>query len=357
MSPNTAVKQSKKIIGSGEIDLFELIQSLWQEKILIVTITAVVTALALTYALTATPVYRAQTSLVPPLAYAIQGYNEGHIENFKEIEFDIESVYKVFLDNLISSRLRTTFFENIYLPSLSADEIDSNRDNLFKNFNKTITVKPSDSDNHPDLYYVTAELSDPVSAADLVNEYIEMAVSATKIELRKNIEAKKKVRINTLKLQIKSLIEAAKREREDKIKQLKEALYVADSIGLDVQSLQSDKASLGGNRYIDNDLIYTRGAKALRAQLGVLEERASDESFIPGLSGIKTQLEILQAYQLDDTNISVVTIDEAARVSNTPIKPRKILIVAVAVILGGMLGVFAALIRSMLRKRKHSLAE
>ena len=45
---------------ADEIDLFELFQSIWQERILIVIITAVVTVLALIYALAATPIYQVQ---------------------------------------------------------------------------------------------------------------------------------------------------------------------------------------------------------------------------------------------------------------------------------------------------------
>jgi len=116
----------------------------------------------------------------------------------------------------------------------------------------------------------------------------------------------------------------------------------------------SDKASLGGNRYIDNDLIYTRGAKTLRAQLDILEKRTSDEPFIAGFRELNTQLELLKAFSLDDSNVSVVEIDETAEVPTTPIKPKKSLIVAVGIVLGGMLGVFAALIRSMIRKRKNA---
>src|SRR5699024_2748187 len=164
-----------------------------------------------------------------------------------------------------------------------------------------------------------------------------------------------KVRVNALSIQKKALLGTAKQEREDQVKLLKGALYIAESIDLEGASPLSDKASLGGNRYIDNDLIYTRGAKTLRAQLAVLEKRSSDEPFIPGFRELNTQLELLRAYKLNDADVSVVTIDEAAEVPTAPIKPKKSLIVAVGIVLGGMLGVFAALIRSMIRKRKNAI--
>jgi len=366
----TTPNQSYNTIDD-EIDLFELFQSLWQEKVLIVLITAIVTAVALAYALTATPIYQTQASLVPPPAYAIQGYNEGRVDNRRKssernrdgsqeqgIEarvFEVEDVYNIFKRNLNSLRLRTAFFEDIYVPSLSAEEQKKERDSLLNAFNKVLSVKQGDPKSDPELYRVTVTLDEPAVAADWIQQYIERTIAATKLELKRNIEAERNVRINALSSQIQSLLNTAKREREDQINLLKEALYIAESIGLESPSTLSDKASLGGNRYIDNDLIYTRGAKTLRAQLDVLEKRASDEPFIAGFRELNTQLQLLQNYQLDDSNVSVVTIDEAAEVPSIPIKPNKKLIVAVGIVLGGMLGVFAALIRSMIRKRKQTL--
>ena len=354
-----------------EIDLFELFQSLWQEKILIVLVTAVVTVLALIYALTATPIYQTQATLVPPPAYAVQGYNEGRMEAFRGVSekgkdgasdnsakaFTVDDIFKVYLSNLNSLQLRNSFFEEVYLPSLSAEQQKNSRESLLKTFNKILSVKQGDPKTNPNLYQVSVELDNPDEAASWVTQYIDRATTATKLELKKNIEAEQSVRINALSSQITSLLDTAKKEREDQMNLLKEALYIAESIGLENASPQSDKASLGGNRYIDNDLIYTRGAKTLRAQLAVLEKRSSDEPFIPGFREMNTQLELLRAYKLNDADVSVVTIDEAAEVPTAPIKPKKSLIVAVGIVLGGMLGVFAALIRSMIRKRKNASAQ
>lgn len=358
MNPSSMPNQPSSQPGySGEIDLFDLFQSLWKEKILIVLVTAVFTALAVIYALTATPIYQAHSSLMPPSAAAIQGYNQGRVKELSEKLLTVEDIYKTFKKNLTSSRLRTAFFEDVYLPSLSAEKQKINRDALLKRFNTILSVKKGAANADPEPYTVTVELDDPVVAAEWVQDYIERAITATKLELRNTIEAEQKVRVNALSIQKRALLGTAKQKREDQVKMLKEALYIAESIDLEGSSPLSDKASLGGNRYIDNDLIYTRGAKTLRAQLAVLEKRSSDEAFINGFRELNTQLEILQAYALDDSSVAVVDIDEAAEVPSTPIKPNKKLIVAVGVVLGGMLGVFAALIRSMIRRRKNVRAQ
>lgn len=69
MNPSSMPNQPSSQPGySGEIDLFDLFdlfQSLWKEKILIVLVTAIFTALAVIYVLTATPIYQAHSSLMP----------------------------------------------------------------------------------------------------------------------------------------------------------------------------------------------------------------------------------------------------------------------------------------------------
>lgn len=372
MSPHTTPTPTSTV-NANEIDLFELIQSLWQEKVLVVIMTAIFTVLALAYALLATPIYQTQATLVPPPAYAIQGYNEGRMEAFQTISdkdrgkdkesvsvntvkiFTVDDVYQVFKNNLNSLQLRNRFFDEVYVPSLTAEERESTRESLLRQFNSILSVTQGSPQDNPDLYRVSVELDDPETAADWVKQYIDYAIAATKLEIKSNIEAEQKLQIDALTVKAASLLQTAQKERQDQINLLKEALYIAESIGLEIPTALSDKASLGGARYIDNDLIYTRGAKTLRAQLQILENRVSDEPFIKGYRELKTHLGLLKAYTLDDTQTSVVVVDEAAEVPTAPIKPKKTMIVAVGIVLGGMLGIFVALVRIAIRARKKAL--
>ncbi len=61
----TPTPVSQPPVFDDEIDLFELAQSIWQERILVVIVTAAVTVLALIYALVATPVYQTASILKP----------------------------------------------------------------------------------------------------------------------------------------------------------------------------------------------------------------------------------------------------------------------------------------------------
>lgn len=84
----------------------------------------------------------------------------------------------------------------------------------------------------------------------------------------------------------------------------------------------------------------------------MLELRKNDDAFIPELRDLQGQLQKLQSLKIIKTDFGVVTIDQAA-VYGDKIKPKKSIILAVAGVLGLMLGIFIALIRRAVKNRRQ----
>src|SRR5690554_1711526 len=255
--------------NSDEIDLFELIESIWKEKLLVILITAAVTAIALTYALTTEPTYQASTTFFQPPANAIQSYNLGR----KAADFDeysITDIYDIFLTNLNSQQLRSEFFNEVYLPSLSVEQ-QASLSALRNGFNNTLTVKQADPKGNKHLYQVTVELNDAEKAANWANLYLQKAITISKQEIEKNIATEIDTQKQFIKLKIDNLLAKAKIERQDKIICLKEALNIAKAIGLENPSLPAGKTTEEGANYTDRNLTYLRGSKALQSQIQTLE--------------------------------------------------------------------------------------
>ena len=63
----------------------------------------------------------------------------------------------------------------------------------------------------------------------------------------------------------------------------------------------------------------------------------------------------LRSLQVDASNLKLVSIDQLAVEPLRPIKPKKALILALGLVLGGMLGLFIALIRNMVRRKPDML--
>ena len=338
---------------SDEIDLVELFQNLWQQKLLIMAITVVVTAVAAAYAFLTTPVYETKAGVLPPQLSDIAGYNLGRKEASLN-KFSVSGIYSIFKDNLLSGTLKRQFFHEVYLPTLTPEKRAIEQDKLWKEFGQILTVKAPDKKNRSDYYEVMVDYKSPELAAEWVNHYIDMAAKKTELDMQKNVLSEVVVRKAVIEKQIDSLRITAKNRREDRIIRLREALVVAESVGLDAPQVVAGRTSSNGDlaQFIDGNLMYMRGAKAIRAELAVLEKRENDDPFIGELRGLENQLDFLRKIDVNPDDVSVFTLDSRAEVPETPVKPKKAIILALGMILGGMLGVFATLIRSMVKKRK-----
>lgn len=339
--------------AADEIDLVELFQSLWQQKLLIIAFTVATTLAAAAFAFLSTPVYETQAGVLPPRLSDIASYNLGRSEA-KLAEFKVSDVYAVFKTNLLSDSLKRSFFREAYLPALPADKTSGAQDKLWEGFNKTLTVKAPDIKNNPDFYEVTVTHESPEQAAEWVNTYIAMAAKKTEEDMQDNVLTEIAAKGQVFERQIDASRITAQKRREDRIARLREALVVAEAVGFDAPQVVAGKTSSDGDlaQFIDGNLMYMRGAKAMRAELAVLEKRENDDPFIAELRGLENQLDFLKKIDVNPDNVSVFTLDSAAEVPETPVKPKKAIILALGIILGGMLGVFVALIRSMLKKRE-----
>ncbi len=340
-----------------EIDLVELAKALWSQKLIIITATIAGAAIALAYALLSSPIYEAKATVLPPLLSNIAAYNAGRTDpsaNQSQLKpFTTDEVYAVFTRNLKSLSLRRSFFESVYIPSLGETAKAAPRDQLWSEFNKVLSIKTPDK-QRPELIEVAVQLSEPERAASWANELISNAAEASERDMQLNVSSEVEIRIRSVERRIASLRSTAEQRREDRIAILKEALVVAKAVGMNSPQVTAGRTSSNDelSEFIDGSLTYMRGAKAIEAEMKVLEARESDDPFIPELRSSQEQLSFLKKIDVSPENVSVFTLDSAAEVPDTPIKPKKPLIVALGLVLGGMLGVFVALIRVLVRRKE-----
>ncbi len=344
-------QQRNRACDSDEIDLLELFQNLWQQKSLILAFTLVALISAAAFAFLTPPEYEAKAGVLPPSLGDIAAYNVGGGE-LNLSEFNVSDIYAVFKTNLLSGALKRTFFDETYLPALPADKrVDTAQDKLWEEFNKTLTVKAPDIKNKPDFYEVTVEHESPGLAAEWANLYVDMAAEKTEQEMQQNVRNEIAARTRVIERQIDTLLITAKKRREDRIVRLREALVVAEAVGMDApQVVTSSDGDL--TPFIDGNLMYMRGAKAIRAELAVLEKRENDGPFVNELRDLEKQLDFLEKIDVNPDGVSVVTLDSRAEIPEIPVKPKKAIILASSVIVGGMLGVFIALVRIMWGARR-----
>lgn len=347
-------KHQLNVLHTDDTSLFEIIESIWKEKILIIAITVIITSIAVIYTFTAQPAYQATTVFYQPSASSIQSYNIGRKE--AELpEYTIANVYDIFLTNLNSHQLRKTFFEEVYLPSLNPAQQQAPLSTLISNLNDAILVKQLSS-NTSNEHQITAISQNAEEAAEWANLFLQKAIELSKKEIETDIFSELSIRKKSINLRIDNLITKAWAERQDEIIRLKEALIIAKAIGLENPTLPDGKNTTEGANYVDRNLSYMRGSKALESQIKALEARKDDFAFVPEIRDLTSQLDFLNSLEQNFDKADVIQLDRKALAADAPFKPNKRLIIIVSSILSGVLGVFIALIRTAVRNRKpHQL--
>jgi len=222
-----------------------------------------------------------------------------------------------------------------------------------------------------------------------------MAAARANYDASKEIQIAKLTEADALKRaqlndELAALRQQLKTRRDNRINQLNEAIRIATSLGI---TRPTTPSSLGATQItgqgsvirteVNNQQIplYFMGSEALEAerkalsarrsddftepriaeiarelkllehnrQIEVLNSRENEDLFLKGLAGWREEAARLRALQFDTDSLKLVSVDQAAVEPNRPIKPKKALIVALALVLGGMLGLFIALVRNLRR--------
>ncbi|NYT84326.1 LPS O-antigen chain length determinant protein WzzB [Pollutimonas harenae] len=355
-------ENNKNINTSDEIDLRELLLTLWSAKVLIIAVTLLTTCAAAVYVFLSTPIYEAHVQALPPTQGGLAAYNMANQLSGSAVNaltqqpqqeqtpdnaieaLSTKDAYKVFLRHADSSSLRQAFFKNTYLAEYGSPSDEGQRQQLWKDFNKSLNIKRPQKPTDASLLTLSWQGADPQLIAQWANQYVNMAISAAQHELLQNLQSAVQLRLDSTQAQIDTLREVALIDQQSNMAQLKEALELAESIGL-------EDPPPSGNLITSytGSTSYLRGAKALRAELALITSRQDHDPYLSELPNLLRTQTLLKSIDTHPS-VSVATIDESATAPIDPIKPRKALVLVLGVVVGGMLGILAALLRGLFRK-------
>lgn len=333
--------------GSDEIDLVDLARALWSQRWVIASCTAVVTSVAALYALLSPSVYEASVSVIPPTFSQVAELNKGGDKtSLDSSPADVERIYQAFTRRLSSDELKQDFFDRIYLPEVASDTSADVRLSLYRQFSNSLSMKPDK--NQPQRYYLSFSDGDVQRSARWLEQYIGLAGHYAKEELLADAQQTIDARKRFIQSQIAIMKRTAEVRRADRLVQLQEALNAARSVGI------VDPPTISGamTAHLQGDLMYMRGSRALSAEMDTLQARSSNEPFIEELRVLEEEYGALDEVRLNEDAFSVFRFDGVVKALADPISPRRGLILALGLVLGGMLGVFIALVRSLWLKSK-----
>ena len=359
--------------SEDEIDLFELWEGLVQEKLTVLYSFLVVVLAATIYVFTVTPVYQAKTYLLPPSIENITPMNALlDVLSSQEItntntRNTTESVFKLFQSALVSRKNLKEIFRQYDLEALYTPDIKELKgierlkaeQKAFEKFIKefaVVAVNKKESSAG-----VVAQLSLALKdeqVADILNTLVRKAEQSTIRHIASTILAEKEAQIGLIQQKISGARQVEADRRLDRIAQLSEAIRITKQLNLTKPVSGGPTLNINNmNVTAQNESValYLLGSDLLEAEKRVLEERENDDAFIENLRGWQEQLQLLKSLKVEPALFGVVQIDQEAMFAEK-VKPKKSLILAVAGVLGIMLGIFIALIRRAIKKRKEENA-
>lgn len=337
-----------------EIDLFELFENIWSQKWLVAMVTAVALIAGGAFAFLSTPTYEAKVQLLPPSNKdIIELKNSATPVGSKQ--FSAEDIYADFVTNLQSNQAKQLFLSQEDVRAYFA-KLASTPESRWKAFNKALTI---DLPKKGPVVQVgiAFHLADADIAADFANRYVSLVIQMTRLQLADDFRAEIDSAIEALELQIQNHKSLYVSQIDTELEKLKEALEIANKIGLE-EPLKTDSILDNDSTMMVDEIrrLYRLGSRALEAEIQVIRERRENIALTPGIMQLEQKLSLLRSMDVDEEKIFPAKTDLMAMPPEKPIKPKKALILALSVVLGGMLGVMIALIRSAIRNRQAKAA-
>lgn len=358
-----------------EIDLFELVTRLYQRKtiILLCTLLATMTAIGIGFLLPERYVSRAiishsnQGQLYLPnlnLATIYSDYSNplrstNRISQnaqpgpLKPITLQSEEVFKLFEKHLTS-------------PAIQRKIVDSNNLLPDKNPEPVKDIISIHSDKRANTPRITIELTadTAATAAKAINEdLIPLAVNAVVQDLETNHTALRNLRLAALNREVRLLESRFITETTTRIKELQDQLALARiQSGTNLSTLFPNENALA-TTLISPEQLETRmnQLKNIQDQYAFYSidgtANTPEKPYISEVADKVLKIKALQALTIDYSNISPVNIEQPATPPLHPKTPNKAKMAVIGFILGGMIGVFIALMQISLSNRRKAYQE
>lgn len=365
---NTPVYQPQQF-QDDEIDLFELAEKLWNKKLLIIAITGIVAVIAVAVALLLPPTWQSEARIYMSSNADLAQLND--IRNQLGVDpLTPEDSYNSYYRYITS---RATLREVFNSSGLAKKALEKNPgDNkekalgaAFNGFSKNLSFSTSNPKKDATNFLSIQFSSDNQTfAADLINNYLlptaqRKTIAAMSADVSTTLRSRKADLTQQIELREQSFLQ----KQLSISARLEEALTVAKTGGI-TRPLQGEAISSSpyGEFSLGSDVLasqlHVQKTKTERYRL-ITQPKAGDQDkpLLTAVAPLYLSLQALEKLDIQLNRLQPVEIDEPAAIPTSPIKPKKKLIVALGVVLGGMLGVFVALIQIAIASRKEKMEQ
>ncbi|MGL5813531.1 MAG: LPS O-antigen chain length determinant protein WzzB [Aeromonas sp.] len=336
----------------NEIDLYELISLVWKKKFRILLVTCMCSCLGLFYAMTASEQWTANATIYQPkprdtleldrlrAILNIQGLAGTKSNTAIYDDFLLE--FKSY--NNVSDYLQTTAQFESYVKNNNLNDVEKQR--LLRTWSDWMKISPEDKKGEQPGIHLSFSFFDKSDTLPMLTGYIDYIVGLQSKELFEILENNRNSQIENLRLKIKLRTEDAKRNLAREIEGIEYSMSIANAAGV--------SKPLENFNYGDRFPI-TLGKNALERKLAILKS-LKIEDYMPEIMELKVQLNRLENISFNNMKLVPFSYLDTPSSPLRRDKPKRPLIVILATMLGGMLGVGMVLVQHAFRQEKRPLA-
>lgn len=367
------------------IDLGALLRGLFQQWLLIGAVAAGVTVAGVIVAILLPNQFRVEAIVSQPTRQDVQPLLTQTVE-----PITLNDISRTFLVNLRSFALVEEAFETSGMADAQEQALDSEeaRVTAIRQLRNNLVIEPveltflGEQQRTTSLENVSISLlsAKPAITQSFLNELLHLAATETLESYQRNIEAARDIRIAKIESQLNSIESAAETTLENRIFELEQALSIAENLGIEEPTNWEALVHGADNvQYInlrettDSDL-FLQGTRILSAQLAGLNREGAARLFEDGIqetevvsssssnnnnpqvisrtissTELRGERASLERIQVNLDQVSLLGENGQASIPANAESPNRKLIAVAALVLGGFLGIFVALIRMAVR--------
>jgi wzz homolog len=370
---------SQKINETDEVDLIELIRTLWKKKLWIILSAFVFTIIAASYAFTAKEQWTSTAIVAAPRSTDLGSLLPVRAE-YARIVGDSEfstgklsnSLYEQFKHFLLSSDLKREFLsQSTLVKDYTKEMTDEQRDNYIETAISNYLVVHEVDPKKKDLteldkigLKLTFSAETPKLAQSVLIDYINFVNKYVLNQTNKEFKLGFNLRLDALKFTKLQIEESLTEAKKVQVENLTNALNIAKKAGITDFSkantnslsvpeymLGEGRLSISDSKLADGTYLFMLGEKYLQAQLDI----AKNTEIVYPVDYYSTERQLVKLTELESRLDDIGEVKSYYYLSSPdyPIvkdNGRKLPILLGGLIIGGIFGIFLVILNFLIRK-------
>ncbi|MGV2703333.1 LPS O-antigen chain length determinant protein WzzB [Aeromonas salmonicida] len=337
-------------LGADEINLRELLSVLWSRRVLILSITSLFAVAGIIYVLYAPQVWSANAVINTPGTRDVQPMlrvtNRARLLGLTELP-DSKALYEEFVREFNSYENRQEFLRSsdLFKHQVVSNQLDERSQRRWlRDWAKLMFAEPVDKKGEGSEILLTTSADNSIEALLMLEKYINFIIGKQKKRVLSDLLEQQESQLDSLRMRLSMARADADTNLKNEIKSLMLAISVAKAAGVE-HPLEN---------YSNNDRFpIALGVKGLEQKLRVL--KGIDLAvYQPALVELQTQINRLKEINLAGLSFRPFSYSDAPEEPLNRDKPKRAMIVVLATLLGGMLGVGIVLVRHAFRRPEQA---